>query len=455
VASIVLLALSVVAAAGLVVAPGRIGPLLGLPVAAWGPEAPPDPPAPLLAAAPTGDAPVPSPAGVAAALRTVLADPALGTHTPVSVQDVATGAQLYDRSAAGTALPASTMKLLTAVAALTTRGPTYRITTRVVAGAAPGEVVLVGGGDPTLAAGAAGTYPEAGRLDQLAAQVKRALGGTAPTRVVVDDSLFSGPVYGPWAPDIPTGGFVGPITALMIDGTRTAPVGAHGAAPRSPQPDLAAGVAFAAALGLPASAVRRGPARTGAAVLGSVQSPPVMRLVETMLTESDNVIAECLARQVALAKGEPATFTGGAAAVLSVLRSLGLPLEGVAVVDGSGFSRSDHVSPLLLTSLLRLVVQPAHPELRPVLSGLPVSAYSGTLRERYRKPTAGAAAAGVVRAKTGTLLGVSAIAGITVDADGRMLTFAVMADGVAAGATTASQEALDRVAATIAACGCR
>jgi D-alanyl-D-alanine carboxypeptidase/D-alanyl-D-alanine-endopeptidase (penicillin-binding protein 4) len=95
--------------------------------------------------------------------------------------------------------------------------------------------------------------------------------------------------------------------------------------------------------------------------------------------------------------------------------------------------------------------------LRAVLTGLPVSGYSGTLRDRYRKPTAGGTAAGQVRAKTGTLLGVSAIAGITVDADGRMLAFAVMADGVAAGdrATTAAQEALDRVAAILAGCGCR
>src|SRR5439155_26170734 len=125
-------------------------------------------------------------------LRAAAADPALGSHAPISVQDVATGAQLFDRGAQTTALPASTMKLLTAVAALTARGPTYLLTTRAVAGAEPGEVVLVGGGDPSLAAGAASTYPGAARLDDLAAQVRKALGGRAPTRVGVDGTLFSG-----------------------------------------------------------------------------------------------------------------------------------------------------------------------------------------------------------------------------------------------------------------------
>src|SRR5205823_4408845 len=87
-------------------------------------------------------------------------------------------------------------------------GPGYRLSTRVVAGSAPGEVVLIGGGDPTLSVNGNGSYPEAARLDLLAQQVKQALGGAAPTRVVVDSSLFSGPSTGPgWDSDIVSGGF--------------------------------------------------------------------------------------------------------------------------------------------------------------------------------------------------------------------------------------------------------
>jgi D-alanyl-D-alanine carboxypeptidase/D-alanyl-D-alanine-endopeptidase (penicillin-binding protein 4) len=87
-----------------------------------------------------------------------------------------------------------------------------------------------------------------------------------------------------------------------------------------------------------------------------------------------------------------------------------------------------------------------------------VGGYSGTLRDRYRKTTNGAPAAGQVRAKTGSLSGLAAIAGTVVDADGRVLVFAVIADAVpevGGVPPTPSQEALDRVAAALATCGCR
>jgi D-alanyl-D-alanine carboxypeptidase/D-alanyl-D-alanine-endopeptidase (penicillin-binding protein 4) len=181
------------------------------------------------------------------------------------------------------------------------------------------------------------------------------------------------------------------------------------------------------------------------------------RLVELMLVESDNVIAECLARQVALARNQPGTFAGAAQAMRIVLGELGLPIGNLVLADGSGLSRLDRVTPALLTDALLLAVKPDHPELRVLFSGLPVGGYSGTLRDRYRKPTNGAAAAGQIRAKTGTLSGINAIAGIVVDADGRTLVFAVLATTAADGGPTPTpvQEALDRVAAGLASCGCR
>src|SRR5206468_462828 len=104
------------------------------------------------------------------------------------------------------AAPASTGKLLTAAALLAVRPPTYRITTKVVAGP-NGAVILVGGGDPTLtgaAAGHDGAYADAARVSDLAAQLRRA--HVTPTRIVVDDSLFSGPTVSPYwaAEDIPS-----------------------------------------------------------------------------------------------------------------------------------------------------------------------------------------------------------------------------------------------------------
>lgn len=456
--TVVCLLCAALAAAGTAVfAPDAGAALIGAPSRTWHAGTPASPAPPVLAAAGTTTA-APDPNAVAATLAPLLRDPALGGHLDAYVADALTGRSLFAQNPDTAALPASTLKLLTAEAVLTARGPAYRLATRAVAGADPGEVVLVGGGDPTLAGGERRTFAEAARLDQLAAQVKKALGGTAPTRVVIDTSLFGPATTGPgWDGDIISTGNASVISSLMIDGGRAAPTSPHGTSPRAAAPDLAAGKAFAAALGLPASAVTAGTAPAGAAQLGVVESPPIERLVELMLVESDNVIAECLARQVALARGQPATFAGAATAVRAVLGELGLPVDKLVLSDGSGLSRDDRVTPTLLTDALLLAARPGHPQLRVLFSGMPVGGYSGTLRDRYRKPTNGAAAAGRVRAKTGSLSGLNSIAGSIVDADGRLLVFTVIADASPnlGGIPSPTQQALDRVAAALAACGCR
>lgn len=455
VAAVTFLAVSMVASGVAVVGRDQIAGALGAPGALWRPGAVSSAP-PILAAAPGGGQ-EPTPAGLATVLRPLLADPGLGTHTAISVLDVASGDSLFSGGGDTPSTPASTAKLVTAATVLTARDPAYRLKTRAVAGSEPGEVVLVGAGDPTLAAGKVGSYPDAARLPDLAAEVKTALGDTPPVRVVVDSSLFEGPVFGPgWDEDIPTGGNVSAITALMTDGARVDPTRVRGGTRRYPQPELAAGQAFAAALGIPGQ-VSVGKAPEGAKELGAVESPPLIRLVELMLTESDNIIAESLARQVALARNQPASFDGAATAMRTVLGELGLTAAEDGLVDGSGLSRTDRVTPSLLADILALATRTDRPRLRAMLAGLPVAGYSGTLRDRYRSPAAGGPAAGLVRAKTGTLRGVSAIAGIVVDADGRALAFAVLADAVAVGQTAinASQQALDRIAAALASCGCR
>ncbi|OEV09943.1 D-alanyl-D-alanine carboxypeptidase, partial [Streptomyces nanshensis] len=92
------------------------------------------------------------------------------------------------------------------------------------------------------------------------------------------------------------------------------------------------------------------------------------------------------------------------------------------------------------------------PELRTVLTGLPVARFTGTLGSRYGGER-GEPGAGLVRAKTGTLTGVNTLAGTVVDADGRMLAFAFLTTG--ATARDAAQQSLDRLASALANCGCR
>ncbi|MEO3776270.1 D-alanyl-D-alanine carboxypeptidase/D-alanyl-D-alanine-endopeptidase [Micromonospora sp. B11E3] len=468
--------LLVLVGAGLaVVRPGPVAGWLGADRVA--PEATADAaepaPVPVLAGADPG-APAPTPDGVRAALDPLVRAPELGSRVNVSVADVADGGSLYARGGDDGTVPASVTKLATAVTVLAARGPSYRIPTRAVAGTNPGEVVLVGGGDPTLAVDGDGFYPGAARLDDLAQQVKHALGGTEPTKVTVDSSLFPGPVHGPgWDSDIPTGGFGAAITALMTDGARTDPEAArknfddmHGWAQRSAQPDLAAGGAFARLLGLSGDAaeVRRGraPAANGApagtvtpgAELGRVESLPMIRLVDIMISDSDNVIAEALARQVALARNQPGSFAGGAAAMDAVIGELGLPADEITLSDASGLSRANRISPSLLTDLVTLAGNGSHPELAAIFGGLPVAAWSGTLDGRYQA-TGTTAGAGVVRAKTGTLTGVHAIAGLVTTRDGRLLTFAVLTDEAPAGTPDETRRALDRITSALAACGCR
>ena len=117
--------------------------------------------------------------------------------------------------------------------------PALRLPTRVLAGAEPGEVVLVGSGDVTLAGPGrrAGRPAAAGTARRPRRDARAALEGAPVTRVLVDDTAYDGPRLGPgWKPTYVTGGDVMPVSAVSVDGGRTAPGrgAARAATPRSP-----------------------------------------------------------------------------------------------------------------------------------------------------------------------------------------------------------------------------
>jgi D-alanyl-D-alanine carboxypeptidase/D-alanyl-D-alanine-endopeptidase (penicillin-binding protein 4) len=396
------------------------------------------------------DAPAPTAEALSARIGPLLADPALGADVKAEVRDVATGDVLVDQNADAAATPASTAKLLTAVATLTTLDPAERLETTVVQGATPGEVVLVGAGDPTLSRTTPSqSYPGAPTLADLAQQVTAALpAGTPVTRIVVDNSLYSGPLTAPgWGPGDAPSNYAAPITATAVDGARVSP----GSEARSGQPGLDAGAGLADALGASGAAVVLGEAPEGAKILGTVESAPIERLVEQALSMSDNVLAEALARQVAIAHDLPASFEGSAQAVTQALTDAGIDTSVVQLSDGSGLSRSDRVTADTLVDVLGGAADGSLADASGLLSGLPVAGYDGTLADRGDDDPA--TAPGTVRAKTGTLLGVHALAGTVVTADGRLLAFAVVADA-ATGGEQAAEGALDDIAASLAACGC-
>jgi D-alanyl-D-alanine carboxypeptidase/D-alanyl-D-alanine-endopeptidase (penicillin-binding protein 4) len=404
-------------------------------------------PVPVLASL-NKDAPVPDKAALASQLTPLLTAPGLGTGVSAEVVDVATENVLLDLDAADPATPASTAKLLTAAAALTTLDPSDTIKTTVVAGSTPGEVVLVGGGDPTLSRTAPSqTYPGAPTVADLATQVLAAMpAGTPVSRIVVDSSLYSGPLTasGWGAADAPSS-YAAPVTATAVDGARVSP----GSTARSGQPGIDAGSALADALGARGATVVLGEAPAGAKTLATVHSAPISRLVEQALSMSDNMLAEALSRQVAIARKLPASFQGSAQAVIGALTDAKVDVTGVTLSDGSGLSREDRVPASVLTAVVSGAADDSLKGTSAILSGLPVAGYDGTLFDRGDAETA----PGTVRAKTGTLLGVHALAGTVVTVDGRLLAFSVIADG--SGSDAAAEGALDHVAAALAACGCR
>lgn len=402
------------------------------------------------------DAPTPDPVALAAVVAPLLADPRLGSAVSASVADALTGQVLLDVGADAPREPASVAKVLTAAAALHRLGPDHVLRTSAVQGVAPAEVVLLAAGDVLLAAGAgdpasARGHAGLGDLADATAAELVARGRTSVT-VHVDDSLFSGPPLGPGVTQSDVdAGYVAPVTAIAVDAGRTGP---DPYAPRVADPALTAATTFAGLLRARGVSVVgpsvRAIAPPGAQVLASVTSAPLAEVVAYLLAGSDNTVAESLARLVAVDAGRATGFADAGRAVLDQLSLLGIPPGAAVLADGSGLSDGSSVPASLLTAVLATAASPQHGELRSVLTGLPVAALNGTLVDRFHGDPG---AAGLVRAKTGSLAGVTSLAGTAQTVDGRLLTFALLAD--ATGPTEPARAAADTFASALVACGCR
>lgn len=406
----------------------------------------------------------PSGPGLQRAVQPLTGTTPVAGHASVAVAEPFSGRLLFQQGAGRPSVPASTAKLFTAAAAMLTLGPDARLRTRVVAGADPHQLVLVGGGDPTLQVRRGGqtgptAYPHRATLHRLAVATARRLGGSGirTVRLRYNDSLFTGPAVDPaWRPNYVPSGAVAPVSALAVDEGRVAP----GAFQREPDPARTASLAFAEQLGAAGIEVdgppAEGRARRSTAQLAQVSSAPVSALVAGMLGRSDNDLAEAMARHVALATGREPSFAGAGRAVRAAVAGAGVDVRGVRLRDGSGLSRRDRIPVRALAQLLGLATSSRYPVLRTLLASLPVAGSTGTLAERFEGPAA--AGRGTVRAKTGTLSGVRALAGTAVDRSGHLLVFALNVDGLSGrddARDTRLQARLDRVAARLAACGCR
>ena len=350
---------------------------------------------------------------VDALLQSRLANPRLGTDIGLVVIDAATGTLVSEHNADALMLPASNMKIVTAVDALHTMDPASAFHTRVRAGATPDEIVLQGGGDPLLVRA---------DLEDLAVQAATSLTPGSRIGLRVDRSLFPETGKGPgwtneYLPWVAT-----PIVPL-------ARLGYYG-----PDPIGDATRVFAAKLRALGFHVKVGTPLDSAAtgnVIADTSRHSVADAVGVMLSHSENNVAEVLYRQVAVATGRSADWQGAREAAEATLADLGIDASGMRLLDGSGLSRKDRVSPAFLAQVLRLarVTQQDQFSAMFTLQALPVAGKTGTLATAYgRYVTAHSRCArGDVHAKTGSLFDTISLSGIadTVGGDERIFSILV------------------------------
>ena len=384
------------------------------------------------------------------ALDGVLEQPFLGSardDTCLAVADP-DGRPIYARLVEAPLIPASAMKIVTGAVAIDRLGPDSRFVTPVVAAAPPdggtvAELWFVGRGDPLLAtADFAATdgwlerprpaTPVESLADRIAGAGVRRIG-----RLLGDESRYDTQRYIPtWEPHYATTPEVGPQSALSVnDGFASWRPRIASAAPATNAAAILAGLLRSR--GVTVDSVGEGQAPERTVTVAEIESAPVAEVVGVMMRESDNLGAELLVKEL----GARFAGAGTTAAGLGVLRdasaALGLPAGALTASDGSGLDRRDRLSCGLLQGLLA-----GAPADGPLADGLPVAGTSGTLVRRFLNTPA----VGKVRAKTGSLSGVAALAGYATGADGRSFGFSMLANDLPSeSAGTALQDRLATV----------
>jgi serine-type D-Ala-D-Ala carboxypeptidase/endopeptidase (penicillin-binding protein 4) len=363
----------------------------------------------------------------------------LGASPPATCLAVESqGDPLFEHNPALPLAGASTHKLLTAAGLLIARGPEARLETRAVAAAPPrrgvvaGDLYVVGGGDAALGTPAWSrdapdprdrvVHDVDGLVDAIVAAGVTRIDGS----VVGDGSRYDGERYNPaWPQRFIGQDAIGPIGGLMVNDGFAAFSPAQSAVATVPAADPAADAARVVTDRLRAKGVavvgapRAGRAPGGGTEVASLASPPVSQIVAEMLTHSDNETAEAALKEIGVAASGNGSAAAGRAALTQLLTDAGVAIDGVGLVDGSGLSNQGRLTCRTLTDLLTLA------EAGPVLrDGLAVAGQTGTLAERWR----GTQVAGRLRAKTGSLRNVTALAGEVEPLAGGRVTFAYVAN---------------------------
>ena len=402
------------------------------------------------------NAPAPDAARLTAALDEAMNGSGL-QHRMVVV-DAATGETLYDRGGDDSIVPASTLKLFTAMNVLQHLDINHRFTTAAQYAPETG-VTLVGGGDGLLALGESTgeTVGYAGLAD-LAQRTWDALDlTTGPTtvNVTVDVSRYNGPWMHPdWNEALQAAGWVSPVYPLNTYGGLTG----H---PYHSDTAVEDGAALAASTYT--QHLNELAAAAGASVefrytghmtqpveaerIAEVRSAPLGQQLEYAMKESNNMLFEMFGREAALAAGTTPDFTGSTQATVATLAERGMNTEQLNFVDNSGLSPRSRATLHTTVDLFELML--TDEQYRPLLHTLTVAGYDGTMQNRMTE----APYAGTVKTKTGTLEVASSNAGLTVTTDGRALWFAINSTG-GEGDYDQTRTEQDYLAKVLTACEC-
>jgi serine-type D-Ala-D-Ala carboxypeptidase/endopeptidase (penicillin-binding protein 4) len=348
----------------------------------------------------------------------------------VYVRDLDTDRTLFESKADVARVPASVEKLYTTSAALLRFGPDATLKTTVAGdgfmdpdGVWRGNLYLRGGGDPTL---------NSEDLQLLASDLAAAGVVRVDGSVLGDETRFDalrGSYDSGGAYDSDMGGVLSGLTlarGFAKDGKPAAQ-----AARQLAKVLRGEGIRVEGRSGV-------GTTPENATQLASVDSPPMRDLIRLTNVPSDNFLAEMLVKSLGAEFGGAGTTTAGVAVVRSTLTRFGVHPR---IVDGSGLSRADRTTP---RQVVRLLETMHHQEIAGSFEGsLAVAGRTGTIRKRMR----GTPAQDRCRAKTGTLIGVSSLAGVCTAVGGHTIAFAMLMNRAGIGRAHSVQ---DRITTAIA-----
>ena len=302
--------------------------------------------------------------------------------------------------------PASTMKLMTAVTALDLYGGNHPFTTELrsrgtISGRTLyGDLICVGGMDPAF---------DGGDLQVFVDRIRSAGIDTICGRIVADRSMKDTLLLGEgwcWDDDNPC---LSPLLVSRKDNFLQ----------RFTRELQSAGIVVVDTI------INKNSLPEGESWGGASLSHSFDQILTRMMKQSDNLYAECMFYHNALATSRPATQKNARTAVRQMIQRLGYDPARYRVADGSGLSLYNYVSAELLTSLLRYAWRSDRIR-EHLVPSLPLAGVDGTLKDRMQKSKAYRN----VRAKTGTLTGISSLAGYLTAANGHQFAFCIINQGV-------------------------